>query len=178
MPLDKHDPEIAGLEAALAALAPMPGRINRDALLFRAGQASVPGRGWGWPCATATLGLVAAVLGVVVLVRPAPAPVERIVVMTVPVPVPVPVPPAPGDLAVPPGADVEAAQHEETAPGQSPMNYLQLQMQVVRWGLEGVPAMAEMPPPTEPPVTRDSLLSLQREPAPITKLLHLGSFFQ
>ena len=60
MSLDEHDPEIAGLEAALAALVPMPGRVNRDALLFRAGQLSVRGRGGAWPYTTAALALPAA----------------------------------------------------------------------------------------------------------------------
>ncbi len=177
MPLEQHDPELAGLEAALGALAPMPGRINRDALLFRAGQASVPGRGWAWPAAATTLGLVALVLAVVVALRLTPAPVERVIVVNVPR-APSPAPPA--DVPSPPLADAEPgpASPGEIGAGQSPMNYLQLQQQVLRWGLDGVPALPKTPPPAALPVTRDQLLGTTPKPAPLTRFLFLGSFFQ
>jgi len=43
------DPKLAALEKSLTALVPVPGRIDRDQLLFRAGQASVRTRFWLWP---------------------------------------------------------------------------------------------------------------------------------
>ena len=118
MPLEEHDPTLAGLEAALAALAPMPGRIDRDALLFRAGQASVPRRGWAWPGAAATLGVLAATLGALLAVRPATKPVERIVYVYVKEPA-APTPtadepaPVPLESQLPPGA--VASQHLRSA---------------------------------------------------------------
>src|SRR4051794_1911455 len=76
---EAYDPEIAAIEARLASLVPASGRIDRDRLMFRAGQMSVPRRGWAWPAATAAMTLVAAALGGALVLRPAPSPIERIV---------------------------------------------------------------------------------------------------
>jgi hypothetical protein len=177
MPLDKHDPELAGLEAALAALAPMPDRINRDALLFRAGQASIPGRGWAWPIATAALGVVSVVLAGVVAFRLSPSPAERVIVVKAPQPAPSA---PPTQFAGPPASEPEPgpASLGEIASGSSPMTYLQLQKQVLRWGLDGVPAMHGAPPPTTLPMTRDHLLGTPAEPTPSPSFLFLAAFFQ
>jgi hypothetical protein len=177
MPLEKHDPEKAGLEAALAALAPMPGRINRDALLFRAGQASVPRRGWAWPAATAVLGLVAAILAAVIVLRPAPAPVERVIVVPAKEPA-LPAPPVDVPSPPPPVVEPTPASPGGATTAQSPMNYLQLQQQVLRWGLDGVPSLPETPPPPVLPVTRDQWPGAPAEPGPLSRFLYLGSFFQ
>ena len=174
MPLEEHDPTLAGLEAALAALAPMPGRIDRDALLFRAGQASVPRRGWAWPGAAATLGVLAATLGALLAVRPAATPVERVIHVyvkeaappTANVPDPAPVPSA---FALP--SDV-IASHEP------PINYLQLEKQIMRWGLEAMPDTPETQPPSGRPLTRDSLPGTPREPTSFTSFFDLRSVFQ
>ena len=73
---ETHDPELASLEAALAALRPAPDQIERDQLLFRAGQAASR-RHWLWPAATAMLALVVAVESGMLLWRPtAPERVE------------------------------------------------------------------------------------------------------
>ena len=92
---DVHD--LSELEAALAALVPRAERLNRDRLMFLAGQASVeskngqPGSpasatarprrraGWAWPAAFATMTGVAASLLVALAIRPAPQVTERIV---------------------------------------------------------------------------------------------------
>jgi hypothetical protein len=174
MSLDSHDPDLLGLEAALAALVPMPGQVNRDVLLYRAGQASVRGRRWDWPWTTAALGLVAGVLAVIVVFRPAPPPVERVVVVTIREPAP-PAPPSADPTLPPPAA--ESSPGDEIAGGGS-LNYVQLQKQVMRWGLDGVPSMPEAPPSFEPPVTRDSLLGAGAEPVALPKVFPLGSFFQ
>lgn len=70
MPHEVPDPQSAALEAALRSLTPLPDRIERDRLMFRAGQASVPRRGWLWPSSTAAMSLVAAILGGLLLQRP------------------------------------------------------------------------------------------------------------
>jgi len=174
MPLNEHDLKMAALEAALAALVPMPGRLNRDALLFRAGQASVRGRPWLWPAATAALGLAAAALGVLVMVRPAPAPVERIVYVAVKE-----APPGPAaSVPAPPPPALELVVASEPSVGKVPITYLQLEQQVLRWGLDGVPATPEPPPSSAPPMTRESLLRAAPAPPPFPNLFHLGSFFQ
>jgi hypothetical protein len=175
MSLEKHDPELAGLEAALAALAPMPGRIDRDALLFRAGQVSVRGRSWAWPAATAGLGMVAVGLGLVLGLRPSPVPVERVVYVTITKPAPLP--PAVREPASP-TPEPDFASPGLLAEQQAPMNYLQLERQVVRWGLEGVPDMPEAPSPSGLPVTRDSMLGAPAGPASFTNFFDLRSIFQ
>jgi hypothetical protein len=58
-----HDPQLNALEAALAALQPAAARIDRDRILFAAGQRSVRA-GWWWPVATAVSSLTALTLGV------------------------------------------------------------------------------------------------------------------
>jgi hypothetical protein len=83
-------------------------------------------------------------------------------------PVTTPAPPEPEPE--PPPAD--------SAVAQAPMNYVQLEKQVLRWGLDGLPASAEAPPPSEPPVTRDSLYRSLPEPALSAVLFRLGSLFQ
>jgi hypothetical protein len=172
MPLNEPDPAMAGLEAALAALVPMPGRINRDVLLFRAGQASVRGRRWLWPGAAAVLGLVAATLGVLVLVRPAPQPVERVIVVRVREPAP------PESVPAPPAAKPEPALPVTVAATREPMNYAQLEKQILRWGLDGVPAPPPPAAPSEPPLTRDYLLGASPPSSPFEALFRPGSFFQ
>ena len=63
-----------GVERLLASFAPRPSRLDRDRLLFLAGQASietaVPTRTpWYWPASTAMASLCAAVLAIVLLVQ-------------------------------------------------------------------------------------------------------------
>ena len=82
-------PELKAVEAELAGLRPRTDRLQRDRLLYLAGQASlggpsarrtaVPGVHWGWPAAVAAVSAVAATLLVMLLSRPAPQIVERFV---------------------------------------------------------------------------------------------------
>jgi hypothetical protein len=173
MPLEEHDPTLAGLEAALATLAPMPGQINRDALLFRAGQASVPRRGWVWPSAAAALGIVAMTLGAMLALRPAAPPVERIYVYV-------------KEPAAPTLAATETApppSESELSPGtiarhEPPMNYLQLQKQVMRWGVDGIPDTPETSPSLGQPLRREGLAGTPPEPMSFTSFFDLRSVFQ
>jgi hypothetical protein len=171
----EDDPGLAGLEAALAALAPKPGRIDRDALLFRAGQVSVRTRGWTWPCAAAGLGLLAISLGAVLAFRPAPAPEIRIVYRTVKEP------PAPSErepITAPPGKPTVAQQPTNADERQSPMSYLDLERQVVRWGLDGVPATPETSLLAGPPLPREHMFSGSKEAPTFTSFFDFRSLFQ
>lgn len=80
--------ELKAIEAELAALAPRDDRLNRERLLFLAGQASVRDavvhqnasvRRWIWPASFAAMTTVAAALFVMLLAQPEPGVVERIV---------------------------------------------------------------------------------------------------
>jgi hypothetical protein len=82
-------PELQAIEAEWARLRPRTDRIDRDRLMFLAGQASVAEqaelprssrlRVWFWPTSFAGMTAVAAVLFAMVFMRPEPQLVERIV---------------------------------------------------------------------------------------------------
>jgi hypothetical protein len=83
--------DLKDVEAALASLVPRGGRIDRDRLMFLAGQASVGARAqngirhaarWAWPSGFAAMTAVAATLLVMLLARPEPQAVVRIVEST------------------------------------------------------------------------------------------------
>lgn len=69
---DEHQ-DLNAFEAALAALAPRSERLNRERLMFLAGQASLPaargGRRWAWPAAFGAMTAVAAGLLLAVVIR-------------------------------------------------------------------------------------------------------------
>ncbi len=77
------DPEVNALADSLARMKPRPATLDRDALMFRAGQVEAP-RGWKWPLATIASMLVAVGLGVALLTRPPADATERVVYMKVP----------------------------------------------------------------------------------------------
>jgi hypothetical protein len=125
------DRDLTGIEAALSALAPASSRIDRDVVMFRAGQAAsrpVPRSRRGWMAATACFALVAAGEAALLARRPGPTPVERAVVFYEP-PAPAPAP----------------APQRETTPAEpasvmEPTAYQRLTWQVLRYGLDGLPA--------------------------------------
>ncbi len=95
-PQDKDVHDLSELEAALAALVPRADRLNRDRLMFLAGQASAqpkidwppvqaqpnvlrPWANWAWPAAFAAMTGVAASLLLALAIRPGPQIVERMV---------------------------------------------------------------------------------------------------
>jgi hypothetical protein len=148
-----REPDLAALEAALGALAPAAGGLNRDQLLFRAGQASVR-RGWGWPCATGVMTGAAAVLGAILVLRPAPQGVQATHYVLVERPASessavVSDPAASRGSTLPPATTGEP-QHLQTS-------YFKLQNQVLRWGLDALPS-PPAPATAEPPLTLNQLL--------------------
>lgn len=93
------DSELAAFEDDLRRLAPIAGRVDRDALLFEGGRsAAKAGR---WRIATAGLAALSLTLALLLAVRPAPPVVERIVYIPVePEEVPEPSPIAPPRPAI------------------------------------------------------------------------------
>ena len=84
MSTEEEPLEFNAIEAALAALAPTTGGLDRDRLMYLAGRASVFAAGeartfrWAWPVAMAAMTTVAAALLAVVSLRLAdPAPADR-----------------------------------------------------------------------------------------------------
>jgi hypothetical protein len=146
-----NDPELSALAGALRALAPQA-RLDRDALLFRAGAAAAQ-RPWLWPAATLLSAGVALALGLVLLLRPSPPPqvIERVVV--VPAERPAPAPPR-EEMPEPPPAEPYAPEGlpEPASP------YRKVEEHLLRWGLEGLGEPADPPPAGKPP-TVESLLN-------------------
>jgi hypothetical protein len=133
------DPELTGIESALRSLAPTPVQIDRDRIMFRAGQASVQRR-WNtqqlWPTIAVGLALVALGEGVFLTRRPSQSRrvVERIAVVREPAPSALSGSP---EREISPSRDVELDQ-DPVSLGQT--NYQRLAGQVLRYGLDGLPA--------------------------------------
>ncbi len=144
----RPDDDLTAVAAALGALTPARSRLDRDRVMFRAGQASAagartsdPGRRV-WAAIAASLGLIAAGEAAWLTYLPAPKVVERVVVIREPAPPPTArlaeryaADPAPAPSAI---ALVEA----DPALGRTPLE--RLAGQVLRYGLDGLPAS----PPT------------------------------
>jgi hypothetical protein len=134
---DVRDEGLAALETALAGLAPSPPALNRDRLLFRAGQESVPRRARRWQWATGLLAVTAACLGVALVLRPEPPAVVQVVIKDRALPQP----PAPGPDPQPvpvrqPGPPAPAAE----APDRAGVEAALLRREMLRWGVDGLPS--------------------------------------
>ena len=146
---DSPEPELIAIEAALGSLAPARGRLDRDRIMFLAGQASVGRRSSGrraWIAAAAGLALIASVEAALLARRPSPEVVERVVHVREPI-APRPDPAEardPRPVADPPGRLIGLGQtaHERMAG------------QVLRYGLDGLPgpASGSWGDPGSPPV--------------------------
>jgi hypothetical protein len=79
MSQEHRDPTLMNLEAALAGLTPRPAALDRDRVMFRAGQRSAERRPLFWPAAAAILALSTGVLSAFLLLRSEPPVIERIV---------------------------------------------------------------------------------------------------
>jgi hypothetical protein len=143
--------DLRSLEARLKRLAPAvaPGR---DRILYEAGRAAAP-RGWAaWPLAAVSgaLAVLVLFLAALLLTRSGPGMPERVIYV-----------PVPSERADEPPADPEppAAAVPEPTPAGPPAplsHYRQVQEQILRWDLEGLPRAA--PPPRPPPHESPSML--------------------
>jgi hypothetical protein len=139
------------LERALQALTPAAPVLDRDRLMFLAGQA---GRGptLPWKVTSGIFAIASVVLAVLLVVRPAPE--IQVVTVVVPAPVPKEFPlHKPKDSPSP-----------EQIPVQEPYNRLpdlasyRLQQQIMRFGAESLPSLSDPGAlPNEPPVTVDRI---------------------
>jgi len=135
----KLSDDLAAVEASLAALPPFPSGIDRDRLVYLAGQAAagaLPGTkrrpaGWLWPMATAASLLVAAALGAMLAVRSQPEIVERLVVVRQPAE-----PVAPAPVAAHPAVETPLAR---SRPSRPPAEYLRLRDLVLSRGVDALP---------------------------------------
>ena len=150
--------ELRTLEAALGALRPVGGRLDRDRLMFLSGQRQAPrskvGR-WAWPAIATSLAVVALSEAVLLSVRPEPRVVERLVVVREAAPARDAgasrrIDGAGGDSGVPAGnVSPEYEGHDFSAPERSESSwsvgtrYARLRREVLQFGLDALPE----PPP-------------------------------
>jgi hypothetical protein len=162
------DPALSAIEAALGALVPAQSRIDRDLVMFRAGQGSVrPPRFGRWTSSAIAAGLALVALAEAILLahRPPPQVVKEFVVVREPV--------APPASSIPPFAPSVAElprQFERSdSLGQTP--YERLTAQVLRYGLDGLPASPRVAPPISGLLPASSGQMLQEE---LRKLVDAG----
>jgi hypothetical protein len=168
------DPELNAIEAALGSLVPARSRIDRDLVMFRAGQASVRPSRTGlraWNAIAASLALIAFGEGVLLAHRRPPQIVERVVVVREPVTAPAPAP-----VPVVPAVEQRVAEVPEPLPSERSLSlgqtaYERLTAQVMRYGLDGLPASPTVASPDSGPWPAASGQMLQEE---LRKLLDPG----
>ncbi len=170
MPEPQPGRHLSDLEHKLRQLAPA-GRVERDEIMYRAGQASVPVDAaasvfyWMWPAATVVMTLVALGLGMLLVLRDSmPGP-------------PVGATQSPPDFQPP--AEVHEDPHGSLEPEpqvpltQSPAEayphheaaeYRQLKAQALRWGADSLPSQPPHSGATgRPQSVRDLSKSLAKE---------------
>ncbi len=162
------DPELNAIEAALGSLVPARSQIDRDLVMFRAGQASVRAARSGqraWTAVAASLALVALGEGALLANRPTPQIVKEVVVIHEPAPAPIK-PPSEQNVAEMPESltNVRYLSLGETA-------YERLTAQVLRYGLDGLPASPAVASPASGPGPASSGQMLQEE---LRRLLNTG----
>jgi hypothetical protein len=143
--------ELNDLPELLRRLQPSAAALDRDRLMFQAGQAQRPAlpRVWLWQLATAISSLLAVGLGLVLLLQPTPQP-QGPEKQDQTSQNPQEKPPSP-----PPSLPARPPESEQPDWPDSP--YYRLQEQLSRWGRDAVPP----PPPAAPsrrPATLEELL--------------------
>ena len=153
--------EVSEIEAALGSLAPARGRLDRDLVMFRAGQAS--GRSnapahRAWIAACLALSVVVGGQGLLLARRPSPVRPEPSIIARQP---------STPKSTVPPVAIAQVAEArppgrpEGPTSGPGPGSHDRLAWQVLRYGLDGLPTpgltSARADRPTDPAPSRRAL---------------------
>jgi hypothetical protein len=141
--------DLTPLETLLHQLQPAPAGLNRDQLLFQAGQRAGRHGQWQRSALTGVLGLLLGLVGTGLVLPHLQTPAERIVYVPVPAPElpeqvpptsqPKPPPSAPEVPSTPPAQAPELAQLWLAVP-QPRGGYLGLRDRMLRWGPEMLPA--------------------------------------
>jgi hypothetical protein len=133
------DPELSGIEDALGSIAPAPSRLDRDRLMFRAGQAANRPSPFGqrlWVAIAASTGLVALGEAALLARRPHPQVVERVVVVREPAPTPLVRHDDRTTAQSPPSQRLPASERPSSLGSTASER---LASQVLRYGLDGLP---------------------------------------
>ena len=182
-----RDEELRELESALASLRPRASGVDRDRLLFLAGQARSRGDGfeatprrryrWIWPAISAVSTAAAVVLGVLLALRSEPRVVREVVYIERPAEALAESTDAQSSPETEPlwPSSVTAAAEMETWPrdqGLPDHNYLELRRRVFEVGLAALPepsstgGSTDGPPPTRQEMLREFLGDAQRDVLP------------
>jgi hypothetical protein len=153
MPDETPDPQLNAFARSLATVAPHPGRLDRDGLLFAAGQAAQARHGRVWRVGTLLFALTSAGLGGALTMRPASVvEVERVVYLQASPPskgkTP---PPAESPPAVSPGVADSVA---EWAAG------VRLRERVLEEGIAGLPTPTPLAYVPAPPLSERDIPEL------------------
>jgi hypothetical protein len=132
------DPKLLALESALASLAPAPGRLDRDQMLFRAGRATSRTR-LVWPCTSVALAALVAGMGMLLALRPDAAPTVRIVYVPVMEQNPTSAEPMENLSSA---ADYARPTTDAASARLQPLSCYQLERLAQRWGLDALPDAA------------------------------------
>jgi hypothetical protein len=157
---DSPEPLINEIEAGLGSLVPSRSRIDRDRVMFRAGQASgrPSSNGRAWMAIAASLALVASAEGVLLARRPSTEVVERVIVVREPTSSPI----------LPPVERVAASAPSQAGRflGMGPTAHDRLAEQILRYGLDGLPRSVSVSwgdPEPRPVSSRQQLLDELRK---------------
>jgi hypothetical protein len=138
-----YDPELSRLASSLADLQPRARPFDRDSLMFRAGQASAPRMGWQWPLAASASSVLAVVFGIILFLRAESVPANR---SAAPAPTQHPQHfPAPNRAPLAPPDDTTLSSPYGAAQEPPASRPAQLQEQLLRWGLDGLPPSSPAP---------------------------------
>jgi hypothetical protein len=135
--MSQQHEKLGDLERLLASLPPRPAALDRDRLLFRAGQASMR-RNRLWPTATFVMSVTSACLAFLLVARPMPQTEVRIV--RVQIPVPAPSSQATTDQTIAADAQPNTSFGQASESIAPAMSYWQMQRQAIRFGVEGLPS--------------------------------------
>jgi hypothetical protein len=147
MDREEMNPEEIRLEQSLRQLTARPSGVDRDRLMFLAGQQSVSGvpalrrSQWFWPAATASMSTVAACFAIAFIWQLSREPEVRIVVREVPVEKP-----APAQVATvnpQPGSTASSTPKMTSTPVSLDLpatSVLQMRNFALRFGVEAIPA--------------------------------------
>lgn len=159
-----HEPSneanLSDIRAALAALTPAPPAIDRDAILYRAGQASMK-RGWAWPATSGVLATVAAVLGTMLVLQPKPDPLHETPLARVDVPAS---PVQQGKNAMVRTARTSTVDVDHLGYGRDIAEYRMVQDQLLRWGLDALPSPPRLVAETVSPLQSRPTQTLPTSP--------------
>lgn len=170
-------PLASAMEDALRQFAPRMLEVDRDRLMFLAGQASRDGEHgparqaatWFWPASTISVSALAACLAIALGLQLTRDPVERIVDLDPPVPQIAEQPTLPGpDRPAAPAVVVAAVEKPSPTtwwPALPSNNVLQMRNVALRWGVDAIPSpVASAIGSGEPQPTSDDLWHELREP--------------